>query len=130
MTCASCSIAGADVNARSDGGSTALIWASYDLEKTRLLLDRGADVNTASDHGRTALMAAAGHAGAAPIVKLLLERGANPSATGSESSVLLEATLLSEEPVVRMLLDAKADVAGAGPSPTACCVEGRVRSLR
>jgi ankyrin repeat protein len=108
---------GADVNARSDGGSTALIWASYDLEKTRLLLDRGADVNTASDHGRTALMAAAGHAGAAPIVKLLLERGANPSATGSESSVLLEATLLSEEPVVRMLLDAKADVAGAGPAP-------------
>jgi ankyrin repeat protein len=108
---------GADVNARSDGGSTALIWASHDLEKTRLLLDRGADVNAASDNGRTALMAAVGRAGAAPVVKLLLERGANPSATGSESSVLLEATLLSEEPVVRMLLDAKADVPAAGPVP-------------
>ncbi len=108
---------GADVNARSDGGSTALIWASSDLEKTRLLPNRGADVNAASDNGRTALMAAAGRAGAAPIVKLLLERGANPSATGSESSVLLEATLLSEEPVVRMLLDAKVDVAAAGPAP-------------
>jgi len=108
---------GADVNARSDGGSTALIWATHDLEKTRLLLDRGADVNAASDNGRTPLMAAAGRAGAAPIVKLLLERGANPSATGSESSVLLEATLLAEEPVVRMVLDAKANVAAAGPAP-------------
>lgn len=107
---------GADVNARNDAGATALIWAVHDLDKTRLLLEYGAEVDAASDHGRTALMAAAGRNGAAPIVKLLLDYGANPSASASESSVLLDASLVADEKVFRMLLDAGADVPGAGPA--------------
>src|SRR5262249_3941184 len=60
---------GADVNAKNDAGATALHWAVHDAAKTRLLIDKGADVNAKSDHGRTPLMAAAGQAGAAPVVK-------------------------------------------------------------
>ncbi len=60
-------------------------------------------------------MAAAGRTGAAPIVKFLLEHGANPSATAGESSVLAEASLVGDAAVFRLLLDAGADVAKAGP---------------
>lgn len=105
---------GADVNARNEAGVTALHWTIHDVEKTRLLLERGADVNAVSDHARTPLMAAAGRTGAAPIVKLLLEYGANPSASGTESSVLGEAALVGEEAVFRLLIDAGADIPAAG----------------
>src|SRR5262249_26875282 len=70
---------GADPNARNDANATALMWASTDLEKTRLLLAHGAEVNARSDYGRTPLMIAAGRPGGAPIVKLLLDSGANPN---------------------------------------------------
>jgi Planctomycete cytochrome C/Ankyrin repeats (3 copies) len=46
---------GADPNARNDANATALMWASTDLEKTRLLLAHGAEVNARSDYGRTPL---------------------------------------------------------------------------
>src|SRR5689334_11574492 len=39
---------GADVNARSAGNATALMWAATDLAKVRLLLVKGADVNAVS----------------------------------------------------------------------------------
>src|SRR5262249_33986894 len=51
---------GADPNARSDSGATALLWAVNDLDKTRLLLEYGADVNARSDNDRTAIVVAAG----------------------------------------------------------------------
>jgi ankyrin repeat protein/mono/diheme cytochrome c family protein len=85
---------GADVNQRDDAGATALMWASHDLEKTRVLLAHGAQVNVSSADFRTPLMMAARRPGGAPIVKLLLEHGANtmpnlhPDGT---SSPLLEA---------------------------------------
>ena len=46
---------GADVNAQTADGSTALLWASYrdDLESAELLIRAGADVNIANDLGAT-----------------------------------------------------------------------------
>jgi ankyrin repeat protein len=68
---------GADVNARSPGGETALMLAAARgrLDVIDLLVGRGADVNAATEFGNTALMLAAarGQVGAA---RALLERGA------------------------------------------------------
>ena len=103
---------GADPNKRNDANATALMWAARNLEKTRLLLRHGADVNAESDNHRTPLMIAARLPGAAPIVKLLLESGANPNPTtrpGGESSPLLEALTGGDAAVVQLLLQHGAD---------------------
>src|SRR5262245_8326441 len=108
---------GADPNARNDANATALMWASTDLEKTRLLLAHGAEVNARSDYGRTPLMIAAGRPGGAPIVKLLLDRGANPNPTKNpaEPAPLAQAALAGDAESMQLLLDRGADVKEAGP---------------
>ena len=50
---------GADVNAKSAAGATALMWAAADPAKVKLLVERGADVKAVSESGRTALLLAA-----------------------------------------------------------------------
>ena len=54
--------AGAEVNAKDDGGLTVFIWAANQghTDIVQTLLDRGADVNAKDDHGGTALTRAAG----------------------------------------------------------------------
>lgn len=66
--------AGADVNARNTLGSSALTWATKDVAKVRLLLDRGAEVNVVSNPGRTPLLVATMHDPSADVVKLLIAR--------------------------------------------------------
>ena len=109
---------GADPNVGNDARATALMWAANDVEKTRLLLDRGAKVDAKSDDGRTALLIAAGQRGAAAVVKLLLDRGANPSmkapGQGGETSPLLEAATAGDAPIVRLLVERGADVKSVG----------------
>ena len=72
---------GANVNARNNIGSTALIYAAYEghTETARVLLQNGADVNARDNSGETALMEAAwkGHKETA---RLLLQSGANVNA--------------------------------------------------
>ena len=110
---------GADTNVRNESGATALMWAVTSLEKTQLLIERGADVNAKSDDKRTALMIASGLQGAAPVVKLLLDRGADLKATAAglfgETSALLEAILAGDEATFRLLVDRGADVKAALP---------------
>jgi ankyrin repeat protein len=109
---------GGDPNVRNDAGATALMWAVGDPEKTRLLLDRGADANARSGDGRTPLLIAAGRFGSSAVVKLLLDHGANPSASSigllGGMTPLAEAAYVGDESVVRMLMEGGADVKGAG----------------
>jgi ankyrin repeat protein len=108
---------GADPRARNDSNATALMWAATNLKKTRVLLAHGAEVNTVSDEVRTPLMIAAGRPGGAPVVKLLLERGAHPNPTKNpvgESSPLVQAALAEDAASMKMLLDRGADTKAAG----------------
>ena len=111
---------GGDPNIKNDAGAAALTWAVTDLEKTRLLVDRGADVNTRSEDHRTPLLIASGLTGAAPVVKLLLDHGANVNVKapglGGDTTPLAEAAASGDEPVFRLLIEHGADVNAAGPA--------------
>jgi ankyrin repeat protein len=104
---------GADPNVADHAGATALIWAVDDLEKATLLVQRGAKVNVRSADGRTPLLIAAARRGATPVVRLLLERGADPPAKGparaGEASPLLMAFRSGEDSTVRLFLERGAD---------------------
>ncbi len=107
--------AGGDPNAANDAGVTPLMWAVSDLDKTRALVNAGADVSARSLDGRTPLLAAASIRGSHDVVALLLDRGANPSAPGSNAiTPLLEAAKKGDEATIRLLLDRGADAARSG----------------
>src|SRR5262245_59462707 len=106
--------AGADPNARNSGGATPLLWAAEDLEMTRLLLEYGADVTARSDDGRTAIMAATGRVGAAPIVRLLLEYGANPAESSRETNPLFASARIGDADLIQLLIDRGVDVNTSG----------------
>jgi ankyrin repeat protein len=114
---------GADPNVRNNGGATALMWAVDDVEKVRLLIDKGADARVRSDDQRTALLIASGQRGAAPVVKLLLDHGANLQdkgpTLGGQTSPLVEAAFSGDEAMIRLLLEHGADPKTAGPAPLA-----------
>ena len=121
--------AGGDVNRRNDFGATALIWALDAVDKVRLLLDHGADVNARSDFGRNALTIAAGQAGSAGVLKLLLARGAVANSPG----VLTAAAFRGDLDAIRVLLDGGARDTGAAVTAALranCfdCVEAIVKS--
>jgi len=108
---------GADPNRHNDAGSTALMWAAFDVEKAKVLLAHGANVNARSDDERTPLMVAASRPGGAPVVKLLLDQGANPNPTPNpsvQSSPLLEASLAGDAESMRLLLEHGAEPKEAG----------------
>jgi ankyrin repeat protein len=100
----------ADVNAKNQAGATALMWAVGDLDKVQALLDRGADVNARADSGRTPLMIAVGSPGAADVVKLLIEKGADVRYSHQGFTVLVAAVEDGDRAVVRLLLAKGADV--------------------
>ena len=77
---------GADVDSKSDGGETALIYASRNCSPkvVRFLLNHGAKANIYDDKGRTALMIASGGS-CVDVVKLLL---ASPKTTINPKDIL------------------------------------------
>lgn len=121
---------GADPNRHNDANATALMWAARDLAKTRLLVTHGADVNARSDERRTPLMIAARRPGAAPIVKFLLDHGADPNPNarpGGESSPLMEALTGGDEEIVELLIARGADARAVGEWGLTMAVTTRCR---
>ena len=105
------------------------MWAVTDLEKTRILVAHGADVNARSDEGRTPLLIACRRSGAKDVVKLLLERGANPSVKVGglvgEVTPLSEAMYAGDESIFRLLVEHGADRKAAGPVALAFAYRAR-----
>jgi uncharacterized protein len=99
---------GADPNARSANGETALISAAYlgHVELVSLLIHAGADVNASDDDGQNVLMAAA-KSGRLDIVRLLLAAGANANGVDSRGRSALHWALAEADnvEVVRYLLE-------------------------
>lgn len=81
---------GADVNAKTDSGATALMWACFfgKVEVAEVLLSNGADVNARDDKGWTALMAAA-EQGYPEVLELLIAKGADVNARNAENQTAL-----------------------------------------
>ena len=111
--------AGADVNSVNDAGATALMWAVGDVERMNILIKAGADVNVKSEDGRTALLIASGRSNAGPLVKLLLEHGANPSVTvpsyRGPINALRQAADRGDADTMAALIKAGAKLDSAGP---------------
>jgi ankyrin repeat protein len=121
---------GANPNLKNEAGATALMWAATNLEKTRVMLAHGAEVNTISDDVRTPLMIAASIPTGRPIVKLLLEHGANVNPTrhpDTESSPLVQAALAADPEMMQLLIDRGAD---GKASATAALVEALLQDCR
>ncbi|MEO8256224.1 MAG: ankyrin repeat domain-containing protein [Acidobacteriota bacterium] len=88
---------GADANRTGPGGGTALLWAVPDLAKARLLLDHRANVNARSETDRTPLLVAAAYPRTVDLLRLLLERGAEPGAQDRGGSTALSLAIRSAD---------------------------------
>jgi ankyrin repeat protein len=110
---------GADVNATNNAGVSALMKAVWDLDKTRLLIQRGANVNAASKMGNTPLITAAFANGASEVVKALIKAGANVNAAnGASGNAVTAAAEAGDLKTLRMVLDH-----GGNPDSTTHIVE-------
>lgn len=105
---------GADVNATTGSGPTALILAvegGY-LDVAKILLSKGADVNAKDNSGQTALIYAA-KKGHLDILQQLLERGADLNVRDKDGNTALGLAVgLGHTGVVQALVDKGADVNG------------------
>jgi ankyrin repeat protein len=108
----------ADVNARSDDTSTALLWAAHwnDAEMAKVLLVAGADANAANDFRTTPLSEACVN-GSSALVRLLLKSGANPNtAIATGETPLMTCARSGSADAVRMLIEYGAAVNAKEPS--------------
>jgi len=103
---------GANVNAASADGSTAIMYAAAngDLELVRALLKAGANVKPETQLGTSAITEAA-IIGSAPIIQALLKAGADPNfKTPNGETPLMAAARSGKVDAAKALLDAGADI--------------------
>lgn len=84
-----------DPNSATKAGTTALMMAAPDLEKTKLLVAAGADVNARTKTRYSALLVAAQYPDSTPTIKFLLEHGAEVRLPKGAGKPLFNATALS-----------------------------------
>src|SRR5690606_37971457 len=109
--------AGADVDARSGDGATALHWAvqAHAVEIVDALLEAGADPSAATRNRVTPLSLAA-LAGDAAIIERLLAAGADPNERSEEGQTALMLAARNGRPdAVRLLIERGADVNAVEP---------------
>ena len=85
--------AGADVNARKNDGTSALIVAAKSNEKlgvVETLVEAGADVNARGENGWTALMYAAKNCENADIIKAIISAGGDKSAKDTDGKKIID----------------------------------------
>ncbi len=99
-----------EVDAKDEGGSTALMFAALrgDAGMVQALLAAGADPNLQDTNGETALVLGAGHSVA--IVRALLSAGADPNLADDEGQTALLAAAETNAESVRLLIESGADV--------------------
>jgi ankyrin repeat protein len=115
---------GADPKAATPDGLTALHVAAGDLGKARDLIAHGADVNAKTKAGRTPLLIAARQDGAYPVVKLLIEKGADIKVldsvpdffSGPGLNALMLAAKTSDVRTVKLLAEHGLDVNAKNPN--------------
>jgi uncharacterized protein YceK len=103
---------GADANAKTRGGRTALVIAAWwgHTPVVEALLAKGADMNATNPGGWTALMAAV-RASHTAVAQVLLAKGADVNAKNSEGwTALMGAAQERNAALVQMLLDRGADI--------------------
>lgn len=126
---------GAEVNAKNRRSAMPLHWAVHDEAKVRLLLSRGVQINARQVEGRTALYQAAVLGGGLPVLRLLLDNGADP-AIGSlvGQTPLSVASVRGDVDAMRLLIEKGANVNaknGAGDTPLmAAATSGNSRAVR
>jgi ankyrin repeat protein len=98
--------AGGDPNARNKSQATPLMFAAYNFDKTRLLVEKRADVDAKASEGSTPLWVASGAPGNEKTVYYLVEKGADPKAIRpGGSDYLMRAAEYQQPQMVRFLLD-------------------------
>lgn len=103
---------GADVNAATAGGWTALMAASDNRceEIVKLLISKKADVNAKTRQGRSVLMRAAYHGYYPTVSRLLIQAGAKVNDTDNQGNTALVFAAQQAYPdTVRLLLESGAD---------------------
>ncbi len=104
---------GANVNAITRNGTTALMYASSFVERTnivKILIKNGANVNAKESHGWTALMHAAAR-GCINVVEILIKNGANVNAKSPNGwTALMYASKNGHMRIAEMLIEKGADV--------------------
>ena len=103
---------GANVNAKNNNGTTALILAVINghVATVSALLKAGADVNAKAKYGITALMFAARYCGSPEVINMLIDAGADDAVTDYGETALMLAAEKNTPEVVEALINAGAYV--------------------
>ena len=114
---------GLNPNSQTDGGTTLLMASAWDPDKVRLLIEKGADVTIRSRAGADAISAATGIRGSTASVRALLEAGGPaelPDGVRVRRSPIVLATMAGDVENVRLLLahGAKASAEAAAEAVT------------